>query len=119
MELGSIGAKFRLWAITRDYATEVLNFRFCRKAIERDISPDGLSAAKAGPFGIRARMPVKLTSEPHQTWLDASQNLVEWAFSVLRPFPDEPVAFFRVPCRISSPQNDDLGIVGPISKIGS
>ncbi len=62
---------------------------------------------------------MNLTSDPHQTWLDANQNLVERAFSVLRPFLDEPVAFFRVPRRVSSPRNDDPGIVGPISEIGS
>jgi len=62
---------------------------------------------------------VNLTLNPHQTWFDASQNLVEQAFSVLRPFPDEPVEFFRVPRRIGSPRNDNPGIVGPILEISS
>ena len=47
-EIESIGAKFRLWAVTRDYTTEVLNFHFGRKAIERDISQDSPSPARAG-----------------------------------------------------------------------
>ena len=43
MEVESIGAKFRLLAMTRDYMTEVPNFLIGRKAVERDISPDGPS----------------------------------------------------------------------------
>ena len=68
---------------------------------------------------IHPRMPVILVPDSHQTWLDASQNPVERAFSVLGQFPDEPVAFFRVPSRVNSPRNDDPDCVEPISKTGS
>ncbi len=68
---------------------------------------------------IHPRMAVILVPDSHQTWLDARQNRAKGGFSVRRPIPDEPMAFFRVPSRINSPRNDDPDGVEPISKTGS
>ena len=67
---------------------------------------------------IHPRMPVILDPKSYQIWLDASPDNTEQAFSVLQPFPDEPMAFYRVSSRINSPRNDDAECLKPISDFG-
>ena len=67
---------------------------------------------------IHPRMPVVVEPKSYQIWLDASPDNTEQALFVLLPFPDEPMAFYRVSSRVNSPRNDDPECVKPISDFG-
>jgi len=67
---------------------------------------------------IHPRMPVIVEPKSYQIWLDASPDNTEQALFVLQPFPDEPMAFYRVSSRVNSPRNDDPECVKPISDFG-
>jgi len=64
---------------------------------------------------IHHRMPVILEPESYGTWLDARPDNTKQTLSILKPFPDEPMAFYRVSTRVNSPRNDDSDCVKPIS----
>jgi len=64
---------------------------------------------------IHDRMPVILTREAEKTWLDPRITEPERLLPLLRPFPAERMATYRVSPRVNSPKNDDRGIVDPLS----
>jgi putative SOS response-associated peptidase YedK len=68
---------------------------------------------------IHPRMPVILTPESYETWLDTSPGSAERAMSVPRPFAVEPMAFYRVSTRVNSPRNDDPDCLKPIADSGA
>ncbi len=63
---------------------------------------------------IHPRMPVILAPESYETWLDASPDSAAWAVSVLKPFADQPMAFYRVSTRVNSVANDDADCIAPL-----
>ncbi len=67
---------------------------------------------------IHPRMPVILAPEAYQTWLDGRPETTERALSLLRPFADEKMAFYRVSRRVNSPRNDDPACIEPIPDAG-
>ncbi len=67
---------------------------------------------------IHARMPVILAPEAYDAWLDASPETVDRARALLRPFPEHPMAFYRVSTRVNSPRNDDPDCLKPIAESG-
>lgn len=68
---------------------------------------------------IHPRMPVILAPESYETWLDTSPETVERALAVLRPFADQPMAFYRVSTRVNNPRNDDPDCLTPIAERGA
>jgi putative SOS response-associated peptidase YedK len=66
---------------------------------------------------IHPRMPVILEPESYPTWLDTSPENTDRSLSVLKPFPIEPMAFYRVSTRVNSPRNDDPACVKPLSEL--
>jgi len=64
---------------------------------------------------IHHRMPAILAPESYGIWLDTRPDNTNRALSVLKPFSDEPMAFYRVSTRVNGPRNDDPDCVKPIS----
>ena len=56
---------------------------------------------------IHDRMPVILTREAEQVWLDPAVADADRLLPLLRPFPAEGMDFYRVSSRVNSPKNDD------------
>ena len=64
--------------------------------------------------GIRAlheRMPVILSREDEQLWLDPGVNETERLLSLLRPYPDTQIRAYRVGRGVNSPANDRAELI--------
>jgi putative SOS response-associated peptidase YedK len=64
--------------------------------------------------GIRAlheRMPVILSREDEEVWLDPGVNETERLLSLLRPYPDEKISAYRVGRGVNSPANDRVELI--------
>ncbi len=64
---------------------------------------------------IHARMPVILAAESYDIWLDTSPERTKDALALLRPYPAEPMAFYRVSTRVNSVRNDDPDCIRPLN----
>lgn len=65
---------------------------------------------------IHARMPVILPPEAFDSWFDAA-NDQETLLSLLRPYPVEPMAFYRVGTAVNNVRNDDPSCTEPMVAI--
>jgi putative SOS response-associated peptidase YedK len=65
---------------------------------------------------IHARMPVILAPEAYDTWLDVGPRTAEPALAILRPFREDPMAFYRVSTHVNSPRNDDPNCLKPLAQ---
>lgn len=63
---------------------------------------------------IHDRMPVILAPEDYEVWLSNGAH-AEAAGKLLRPFPEAPMAYYRVSTRVNSPANDDPAVVEQLS----
>jgi putative SOS response-associated peptidase YedK len=63
---------------------------------------------------IHHRMPVILASEEYATWLDARAESAAGAYKLLRPFPQDAMAFYRVGPHVNSARNDSPDCVAPL-----
>lgn len=61
---------------------------------------------------IHPRMPVILPPEAFAGWLDPA-NDPGAACALLRPYPAEPMAFYRVSTAVNNVRNDDPGCIAP------
>ena len=64
--------------------------------------------------GIRAlheRMPVILSREDEDVWLDPGMNETERLLSLLRPYPDTQISAYRVGRAVNSPSNDRAELI--------
>src|SRR5262249_291280 len=68
--------------------------------------------AKLAP--IHHRMPVILAGEDYATWLDTREESVAAAHQLLRPFPQDSMAFYRVGPHVNSARNDDPECIAPL-----
>jgi putative SOS response-associated peptidase YedK len=59
------------------------------------------------------RMPVILQSETHHPWLDPDLKDSAALFSLLTPYPSEPMEAFPVSRLVNNPANDSPGCRGP------
>jgi len=64
---------------------------------------------------IHARMPVILHPEDYVTWLAAGEGTEGPALALLKPYPKEPMAFYRVSTRINAVANDDATCIAPLT----
>ncbi len=64
---------------------------------------------------IHHRMPVILPAEAYASWLD-SHCPANDAAALLRPFPAEPMAFYRVSTRLNAVRNDDPACIEPLNR---
>jgi putative SOS response-associated peptidase YedK len=53
-------------------------------------------------------MPVMLTGEDHDRWLDPGFKQVDDILDLLKPYPADSMRRYRVSPRANSAQNDDL-----------
>ncbi len=67
---------------------------------------------------IHARMPVILAPEAYDTWLDTAPERARDALALLRYYPEEPMAFYRVTTRVNSVRNDDSECIVPLTAVG-
>lgn len=65
---------------------------------------------------IYPRMPVILDASSHETWLNGKPGD---ALTLLRPYPGEPMAFYRVNPRVNNARNDDPACIEPLDPDGS
>ena len=63
---------------------------------------------------IHERMPAILAPGDYAAWLDAKRCPPEQARALLRPYPAEPMAFYRVTTRVNSVKNDDAACIAPL-----
>lgn len=57
-------------------------------------------------------MPVMLTREAEQEWLNGAD--VEELNELLRPYPDDELRAYPISKRINNPQNDSAGLIEEI-----
>jgi len=62
---------------------------------------------------IHARMPVILPPEAYGPWLDAANDR-DSLLSLLRPYPVEPMAFYRVGSAVNNARNDKPDCIVPV-----
>ena len=63
---------------------------------------------------IHHRMPVILAPDDYATWLDTGAEDAGPARALLRPYPGEPMAFYRVNPRVNNARNDDPECIAPL-----
>ncbi len=64
---------------------------------------------------IHHRMPVILPQEGHASWLDADAPGDDVS-ALLRPFPADPMAFYRVSTRVNAVRNDDPACIAALDR---
>ena len=62
---------------------------------------------------LHGRMPVMLEAADHGAWL-APQTKAPALHALLRPFPDDELAFFEVSPRVNKVANDDPSVIEPV-----
>jgi putative SOS response-associated peptidase YedK len=60
---------------------------------------------------LHERMPVILSREDEEVWLDPALNETERLLSLLRPYPDEKIGAYRVGRGVNSPANDRAELI--------
>jgi putative SOS response-associated peptidase YedK len=68
--------------------------------------------AKLAP--IHHRMPVIVAAEDYATWLDAREESAGAAHKLLRAFPQDSMAFYRVGPHVNSARRDDPTCIVPL-----
>lgn len=63
---------------------------------------------------IHERMPAILPPGDYAAWLDSEGCTPEAARQLLRPYPADPMAFYRVSTRVNSVRNDDAECIAPL-----
>lgn len=63
---------------------------------------------------IHHRMPVIVAPEDYDLWLDADAPAEE-ALALLRPYPDDAMAFHPISTRVNKVANDDPAVIEPIA----
>ena len=63
---------------------------------------------------IHNRMPVILSPELHEVWLDPENDDREELLSMLAPYPAEEMEAYPVSRRVNRPANDDPGVLQPV-----
>jgi len=64
---------------------------------------------------IHHRMPVILDAADYAAWLDTASGDAKAAGALLRPFPAEPMAFYRVNPTVNNARNDTAACIEPLS----
>ena len=67
---------------------------------------------------IHARMPVILPQEAYGKWLDAANDR-DGLLALLRPYPVEPMAFYRVGSAVSNARNDNPDCIAPLRPVAA
>jgi putative SOS response-associated peptidase YedK len=67
---------------------------------------------------IHERMPAIVAPEGYDAWLDTTRETTDAASALLGPFPEAPMAFYRVGTRVNSPRNDDAECIAPLAASG-
>jgi putative SOS response-associated peptidase YedK len=67
---------------------------------------------------IHDRMPVILAPAEYDCWLDPAVSAAEKLSPLLRPYPSEPMASYRVSPWVNSPANDDPRCAEPSEGVG-
>ncbi|MDQ6694607.1 MAG: SOS response-associated peptidase [Chloroflexota bacterium] len=67
--------------------------------------------ASPGIRSLHERMPVILSREDEEVWLDPRINETEWLLSLLRPYPDTQLSTYRVGPLVNSPSNDRAELI--------
>lgn len=67
---------------------------------------------------IHARMPVILPPEAYGKWLDAANDR-DSLLALLRPYPVEPMAFYRVGPAVSNARNDNPDCIAPLKSFAA
>ena len=67
--------------------------------------------ASQGIRTLHERMPVILSREDEELWLDPRMNETERLLSLLRPYPDEKISAYRVGRGVNSPANDRADLI--------
>ena len=62
---------------------------------------------------IHARMPVILPPDAFDVWLDPANDPAA-ACALLKPYPAEPMAFYRVSQAVNNVRNDDSSCIAPL-----
>jgi putative SOS response-associated peptidase YedK len=73
--------------------------------------------ASAAIRDIHPRMPVILAPEAEAEWLDAAQSDPDALLPLLRPLPDEALAFHAVSDRVNRPGFDEPACLEPVPEI--
>ncbi len=60
---------------------------------------------------LHERMPVILSREDEQLWLDPGMNETERLLSLLRPYPDTQISAYRVGRGVNNPANDRAELI--------
>ncbi len=60
---------------------------------------------------LHERMPVILSREDEEVWLDPGMNETERLLSLLRPYPDTLISAYRVGRGVNSPANDQAELI--------
>ena len=63
---------------------------------------------------IHERMPVILAPAAYAAWLDVDACPPDEAQALLKPYPVEPMAFYRVGPRVNNVRNDDRDCIAPL-----
>jgi len=64
---------------------------------------------------IHVRMPVILAAADYAAWLDTHTPAND-AKALLRPYPAEPMAFYRVSTHVNAVRNDDAACIAPLNR---
>ena len=89
---------------------------------ERWQGPEGVVETCAiittGPNGvmrnIHDRMPVILSAEDHDAWLDPRNQSITVLKQLIKPCADSTMAAHAVSARVNAPKNDDAGLIDPL-----
>ncbi len=68
---------------------------------------------------IHERMPVILAPEDYDAWFDTAPEHTAAARALLRPYPEGPMAFYRVSTRVNNVRNDDADCIRPLAAMTS
>ena len=89
---------------------------------ERWQGPEGVvetcTIITTGPNGvmrnIHDRMPVILSAEDHDAWLDPRNQSIASLKQLIKPCADSTMAAHAVSTRVNAPKNDDAGLIDPL-----
>ena len=89
---------------------------------ERWQGPEGVVETCAiittGPNGvmrnIHDRMPVILSAEDHDAWLDPRNQSVAALKQLIKPWAESTMTAHAVSTRVNAPKNDDAGLIDPL-----
>lgn len=91
---------------------------------ERWQGPEGVVETCAiittGPNGVMSnihdRMPVILSAEDHDAWLDPRNQSVAALKQLIKPCADSAMTAYAVSTRVNAPKNEDAGLIEPLGR---